>query len=112
MPSPVLPSHSFHPLALIVMQLFAVVTAALSLLAPVLAAPSPQLKTVQKSSTGTLVPNSYIVKLKDGTDKDAHLDWLGESHGDAANVTHAQWSSDVLHGYAGRRSVQAHGTCV
>ncbi|KAI0686618.1 serine protease [Earliella scabrosa] len=83
------------------MQLFAVVTAALSLLAPVLAAPSPQLKTVQKSSTGTLVPNSYIVKLKDGTDKDAHLDWLGESHGDAANVTHAQWSSDVLHGYAG-----------
>nr|QIK03897.1 subtilisin-like serine protease precursor [Lignosus rhinocerotis] len=82
------------------MKFFTAVSAALLLLVPVIAAPPAALKTV-RASGGESLPDSYIVKLKDGVSKDAHLRWLSSNHGSDAVITHPQWSSRVLHGYAG-----------
>nr|QIK03896.1 subtilisin-like serine protease precursor [Lignosus rhinocerotis] len=82
------------------MRLFAIVSVAFALLAPAFAGPSTPLKAVLKSG-GETKPNSYIVKLKDGVAKDAHIHWLSSKHGSSTNVTHPDWSSKVLHGYAG-----------
>ena len=59
-----------------------------------------ELKTVQKYP-GNVKPDSYIVKLKAGVSKDAHLTWLAANHDDSGTVTHAEWSTDILHGFAG-----------
>ncbi|KAI0801218.1 serine protease [Fomes fomentarius] len=83
------------------MQLFAVVSTALALLiAPVLGAPSAQLKTVEKFA-GQTKPNSYIVKLKSGASKDSAIASLQTEHGESAQITHSEWQGDVLHGFAG-----------
>ena len=87
------------------MQLFAVVSAALALFTAVSAAPA-QLKTVQKYA-GETKPSSYIVKLKEGVSKDAHLAWLAENHGASATVTHPEWQEDFLNGFAGECNVVA-----
>ncbi len=83
------------------MQVFAV---ALALFSVVYAAPTVQLKTVEKYS-GSIKPASYIVKLKDGVSKDAHLAWLAETVGGSATVTHAEWAADVVNGFAGECSL-------
>ncbi|OSD03397.1 serine protease [Trametes coccinea BRFM310] len=89
------------------MQLFATVAAALALLAaPVFAAPTAALHTIERYA-GETKPQSYIVKLKDGVEKSAHLDWLAAHHGDGATVTHPEWESDVLHGFAGTFNADA-----
>ncbi|PIL31922.1 hypothetical protein GSI_06626 [Ganoderma sinense ZZ0214-1] len=82
------------------MQLFAAVATALALLSAASAAPTVQLKTVEKYA-GSIKPSSYIVKLKDGVSKDAHLAWLAETVGASATVTHTEWAADVVNGFAG-----------
>ncbi|KAI1797922.1 serine protease [Ganoderma leucocontextum] len=82
------------------MQLFAAISAALALFSAVSAAPTVQLTTVE-TYAGSVKPSSYIVKLKDGVSKDAHLAWLAENHGATATVTHADWAPDVVNGFAG-----------
>lgn len=83
------------------MQLFAVVSTALALLiAPVLGAPSAQLKTVEKFA-GQTKPNSYIIKLKSGASKDSAIASLQAEHGESTRITHSEWQGDVLHGFAG-----------
>ncbi|CDO71600.1 hypothetical protein BN946_scf184911.g70 [Trametes cinnabarina] len=83
------------------MKIFASIAAALALLAaPIFAAPTASLHTVEKYA-GDKKPQSYIVKLKDGVDKSVHLDWLTAHHGHGATVTHPEWESNVLHGFAG-----------
>lgn len=53
---------------------------------------------------GNVKENSYIIKLKEGTDKAAHLNHINtriaalDGH---SEVTHAEWRSDFFHGYAG-----------
>ncbi|EJF66736.1 serine protease [Dichomitus squalens LYAD-421 SS1] len=81
------------------MQLFAVVSATLALFTAASAAPT-QLKTIEKYA-GEVKPSSYIVKLKDGVSKDAHLAWLAENHGASATVTHPEWQEGFLNGFAG-----------
>ena len=82
------------------MQLFAAVAAALALFSVASAAPTVQLKTVEKYA-GLVKPSSDIVKLKEGVSKDAHLAWLAESVGASATVTHVDWAADVVNGFAG-----------
>ncbi|KAI0361573.1 serine protease [Trametes cingulata] len=83
------------------MQLFATVAAALALLAaPIFGAPTASLHTVEKFA-GQTKPHSYIVKLKDGVAKESHLEWLAANHGDSSTITHPEWESKVLHGFAG-----------
>ncbi|EJD40234.1 peptidase 1 [Auricularia subglabra TFB-10046 SS5] len=71
-----------------------VVAAALAL--AVSAAPS-KLHTVQ-TFAGPVKANSYVVTLKDGVDKDALLADVPKV---AAAVTHKDWDSRVLNGFAG-----------
>ncbi|KAI0744997.1 serine protease [Earliella scabrosa] len=82
------------------MQLFAVVSAALAILAaPVLGAPAPvQLKSIERVS-GAVKPSSYIVKLKSGVSKEAQLEWL-EKQG-SSRITHNEWKAGVINGFAG-----------
>ncbi|KAI0669858.1 serine protease [Trametes maxima] len=83
------------------MHLFATVSAALALLAaPIFAAPTASLHTVQKFA-GDKKPHSYIVKLREGVAKEATIDWLAANHGSSANVTHPEWEASILHGFAG-----------
>ena len=83
------------------MQLFTVFSAVLALLsAPVLGAPPVQLKVVEKYA-GATKPNSYIVTLKKGVAKEAHVGWLQSFHGSSSNITHSDWDSDFFHGFAG-----------
>ncbi|KAM5536221.1 hypothetical protein V8D89_010120 [Ganoderma adspersum] len=82
------------------MQLLAAVAAALALFSAVSAGPTVQLKTVEKYA-GSIRPSSYIVRLKDGVSKDAHLAWLAETVGVSATVTHPEWAADVVNGFAG-----------
>lgn len=82
------------------MQLFAAVATALAFFSAVSAAPTVQLKTVEKYA-GSIKPSSFIVKLKDGVSKDAHLAWLAETVGASATVTHPEWAADVVNGFAG-----------
>ena len=83
-----------------VMQLLAAVATALALFSAASAAPTVQLKTVDKYA-GSIKPSSYIIKLKDGVSKDAHLAWLAETVGASATVTHAEWAAEVVNGFAG-----------
>ena len=82
------------------MQLFAVVSAALAILAsPVLGAPAPvQLKSIERVS-GAVKPSSYIVKLKSGVSKEAQLEWLEKQ--DSSRITHKEWRAGVINGFAG-----------
>nr|VWO96752.1 Cuticle-degrading protease (EC (Chymoelastase) (PR1) [Ganoderma boninense] len=82
------------------MQLFAAVATAFAIFSAASAAPTAQLKTVEKYA-GSIKPSSYIIKLKDGVSKDAHLAWLAETVGASATVTHAEWAADVVNGFAG-----------
>ncbi|KAL1951895.1 hypothetical protein VTO73DRAFT_1044 [Trametes versicolor] len=89
------------------MQLFATVAAALALFAaPIFAAPAASLHTVEKFA-GATKARSYIVKLRDGVAKDAHLEWLAANHGNTSTVTHAEWESSVLNGFAGTLETDA-----
>ncbi|KAI0651894.1 serine protease [Trametes meyenii] len=83
------------------MHLFATVSAALALLAaPIFAAPTASLHTVEKFA-GDKKSQSYIVKLRDGVAKDATIDWLAANHGNSSTVTHPEWEASILHGFAG-----------
>ncbi|KAI0778227.1 serine protease [Trametes elegans] len=83
------------------MQLFATVAAALALLAaPALAAPTAALHTVEKYA-GDVKPQSYIVKLKGGVEKERQIEWLAANYGGSATVTHPEWETNILHGFAG-----------
>ncbi|KAI0639444.1 serine protease [Trametes polyzona] len=89
------------------MQLFATVAAAIALLAaPVFGAPTTSLRTVEKFA-GEVKPQSYIVKLKDGVAKEAHLEWLAAHHGNSSTVTHPEWEGSVLNGFAGTLGADA-----
>ncbi|KAI8995667.1 serine protease [Trametes punicea] len=78
------------------MQLFATVAAALALLtAPVFAAPTAPLRSVERYAAETK-PQSYTVKLKEGVAKAAHLEWLAAHHGNSSTVTHPEWESNAL----------------
>lgn len=87
------------------MQLFAAVAAALALFSAASAAPTVQLKAVEKYA-GSVKPSSYIVKLKEGVSKDIHLAWLAESVGASVAVTHVDWAADVVNGFAGGWDLQ------
>ena len=83
------------------MQLFTVFSTVLALLsAPVLGAPPVQLTVVEKYA-GATKPNSYIVTLKKGVAKEAHVGWLQSFHGSSSNITHSDWDSEFFHGFAG-----------
>ena len=63
-----------------------------------------QLKAVEKYA-GAIKPSSYIVKLKEGVSKDEQLAWLAQNHASSATVTHPEWESGVLNGFAGECNV-------
>ena len=88
------------------MQLFAVVSAALAILAaPVLGAPAPvQLKSIERVS-GAVKPSSYIVKLKSGVSKEEQLEWL-EKQG-SSRITHNEWKAGVINGFAGVSAIRS-----
>ena len=73
--------------------------AALAFVLPaVFAAPTSFVHDVQ-TYNGPKKTGSYIVKLKDGVDKAAHLDWLARRASDS-EVTH-DWNSEFLNAFAG-----------
>ncbi|PSS34004.1 hypothetical protein PHLCEN_2v1908 [Hermanssonia centrifuga] len=76
------------------------------LVAPILGAPTAPLIEVQKSA-GEAKQGSYIVKLKDHVVKTNHLSWLSQHLGASSAVTHAEWDTDFLHGFAGTFSTVA-----
>ena len=81
------------------MKLSIVIFASLVVLpAPTFASPATRVPLVA-NSTEDDNKGSYIVKLKDDVSKDNHLNWLSRHPG--ANITYSDWSSDLLHGYAG-----------
>ncbi|KAI0779994.1 serine protease [Fomes fomentarius] len=84
------------------MQLFAVVSTALALLAaPVFGAPTTvQLKEVERVA-GKVKPSSYIVKLKSGVSKADQIAQLQSEHSASAQITHDDWAGDLLNGFAG-----------
>ncbi|KAI0735129.1 serine protease [Earliella scabrosa] len=83
------------------MHTVAVVLVTLTLFAvSVVDALTVQLKPIVKFA-GPTHPDSYIVTLKEGASKDAHLEWLTSVHGKSSNITHGEWQSDILHGFAG-----------
>ena len=83
------------------MHTVAVVLVTLTLFAvSVVDALTVQLKPIVKFA-GPTHPDSYIVTLKEGASKDAHLEWLTSVHGKSINITHGEWQSDILHGFAG-----------
>lgn len=75
------------------------------ILTPILGAPTTPLIAVETYS-GTTKPNSYIVTLKDNVSKSDHLDWLSQQVG-TDGVTHPEWQSDFLNGFAGLFDFQA-----
>lgn len=72
------------------------------LVAPALAAPTG-LKTLQKAS-GSKKEGSYIVTLAEGVSKDDHIAKLTENLGAEDSITHGEWSSSVLNGFAAKLS--------
>ncbi|KAK7678555.1 hypothetical protein QCA50_018427 [Cerrena zonata] len=85
------------------MRFFTAVFASLALLAsPIFGAPTTPLISVSKYA-GTVNKGSFIVKLKDNVSKDTHLDWLSQ-HVSADTITHRDWKTEVLHGFAGQFS--------
>ena len=84
------------------MKPFTVLASALALFSmPALAAPGIPRLTRKGGSVAKINPNSYIVKLKDGATKASQLEWLATHYGNSSKVTHAEWDSNVLHGFAG-----------
>ncbi|KAI0655118.1 serine protease [Cubamyces menziesii] len=84
------------------MKTFTVLASALALFSmPALAAPGIPRLTRKGGSVAKINSNSYIVKLKDGATKASQLEWLATHYGNSSKVTHAEWDSDVLHGFAG-----------
>ncbi|KAI0077287.1 serine protease [Panus rudis PR-1116 ss-1] len=82
------------------MRILAVIIASLALLAPcTLSVPTVPLATVHKYA-GQVKEHSYIVTLKNGVSKEDQLDWIRQNIGNSS-ITHDEWRSDVLHGYAG-----------
>lgn len=75
--------------------------AALALVAaPVLASPV-QLKTVQ-AAAGPKKAGSYIVTLSDGVSKSKHIQALLKHLATEDQVTHADWDSGVINGFAAK----------
>ncbi|KAI0686606.1 serine protease [Earliella scabrosa] len=83
------------------MKFLVLIAAALASVTPSIAAPSKDLVVPILQYVGDVIPNSYIVKLKDGASKDAHLSWLASTLGSVVNITHNDWSPSVLNGYSG-----------
>lgn len=82
------------------MKFFTAVFASLALLAtPIFGSPTTPLVAVDKYA-GDVNKGSFIIKLKDNVSKDAHLNWLSQ-HAGANAITHRDWQTDVLHGFAG-----------
>lgn len=79
------------------MRFFSFASLAL-LLAPALAAPTA-LKTVEKAA-GDKKEGSYIVTLAAGVSKSSHLDALRKKLGADDSITHTEWDSHVLNGFA------------
>ena len=84
------------------MKFLVLIAAALASVTPSIAAPSKDLVVPILQYVGDVIPNSYIVKLKDGASKDAHLSWLTSTLGSVVNITHNEWSPSVLNGYSGK----------
>ena len=83
------------------MHFSTVVAAALALLAtPILGSPTTPLIAVEKYS-GNVKESSYIVTLKENVSKSTHLAWLSQHLG-SDTVTHTEWQTDLLHGFAGK----------
>ncbi|KAI0077290.1 serine protease [Panus rudis PR-1116 ss-1] len=83
------------------MRFFTAVFASLALLAvPSFGAPTAALKTVE-TYAGQVKEQSYVVVLKNGVSKNAHLNWVHEHVGNNT-VTHAEWRADLLNGFAGK----------
>ncbi|KAJ8457308.1 hypothetical protein ONZ51_g11617 [Trametes cubensis] len=84
------------------MKTFTVLASALALFSMLaLAAPGIPRLTRKGGSVAKINSNSYIVKLKDGATKASQLEWLATHYGNSSKVTHAEWDSNVLHGFAG-----------
>ncbi|KAJ3483606.1 hypothetical protein NLI96_g6203 [Meripilus lineatus] len=85
------------------MRFSAILAATVALLAtPILGSPTVPLVGIEKFS-GKVKQGSYIVKLKSDVSKTAHLDWLSQHIG-TDSVTHTEWDSAVLNGFAGKFS--------
>jgi cerevisin len=65
------------------------------------AAATAYLLDVQKVE-GDVIPNSYIVKLKDGVSRPSVYSWLGSVLGPDSSITHSDWHSDFFNGFAGK----------
>lgn len=55
-------------------------------------------------TSGVAIEHSYIVKLKSGADKGAHLDHVNTevaAEEGLSELTHHHWDSECFHGYAG-----------
>ncbi|KAI0077286.1 serine protease [Panus rudis PR-1116 ss-1] len=79
----------------------AVITSLALLASPVLGAPNADNKSVDNATDAK--NQSYIVVLNDNVSKQAHLNWVRQHLGNNS-VTHGDWRSDVLHGFAGKFS--------
>lgn len=69
---------------------------------------SPQTLVEIQRSGGTVKQDSYIIKLKQGTDKKAHIEHLAKClplHEGLSKITHDDWDSDLLLGYAGNQNI-------
>ncbi|KAI0335230.1 serine protease [Cubamyces sp. BRFM 1775] len=83
------------------MKSLALLVSALAFLSSTLAAPGASRLVRKGSSVVKTNPNSYIVKLKDSATKTSQLEWLAVHYGNSSKVTHAEWDTNVLHGFAG-----------
>ncbi|KAK7686101.1 hypothetical protein QCA50_010913 [Cerrena zonata] len=84
------------------MRFFTAAFASLALLAtPIFGAPTAPIS-ISKYG-GEVNKGSFIVKLKENVSKEAHLEWLYQHAGPDA-ITHRDWQSDILHGFAGKFS--------
>ena len=72
------------------------------LVAPALAAPTG-LKTLLTAS-GSKKEGSYIVTLAEGVSKDDHIAKLIEKFSAEDSITHGEWNSRVLNGFAAKLS--------
>jgi cerevisin len=84
------------------MRFFAV---ALALASTALAVPTG-LKAIQKFN-GEVKPNSFIITLKPGTSKSAHLSAFRSNFGKASTseITHSEWDEGFFNGFAGETIV-------
>jgi cerevisin len=82
------------------MHFFTVAGAALALFSYALATPIIAPRAVIKYG-GELNPGSYIVKLKEGISKSAHIASEVSNLGAGFTITHGQWDESFFNGYAG-----------